>query len=1102
MTVLVVGDVMIDSGWVVNEHASVTAQPHGDVAPRARATPGRITERLGGAGGTAAALWKLDSDVVLLGRWAGRDQSRLMASFVTKDNNPLRTVKSASGRTLKLVGLAAPWTTTKFRVYISSSGRTPELKYRFDQELQIKNPLSGTDSLLDNTHLPKSNDLDAVVVMDFAKGFVSRDLLTNLRRKYPSALWFVDTKMPRTVETLNELRVVPTVVTFNRDELVLMLRFFGAKEGLIGGVPTGAAARLCRHDVELERAVVEALSFLGSRLQSTSLVAKLDADGVIARCSDGVYWRVKPRLRQMFDGVCAGDVFMACLVSQHLEGTELPDSIKRAHETAARWLCYSEKTFWDRWDPLDDSTTRTEQPDISRWNPRSDKDEATKSDGTPRAPNIACSLNLIGPKARVTERCKAFFNLTAMLDVREPSLDLEVGRQLVGTYIATRPSTRRDLRRIAGRMLEYFEGPDPKHPLTILIRAHPGSGKSYLADQLAAAVGGQKIPVNSSQMATTTDLLNAIADVATVYAEVKRPVLFLDEVDALIGGSALFALLLSVLWEGEVRVFPRTYHLPRKLVVICAASKSPRELRKLDKYRDFESRVNGGSYTLEQPNELDRALLAGAALRRYQPGILSTERGFIDMIISANRSSARDVERIVEGVRLSNDGRLRKANIGGELLRNVFSWPDSWTQKEVRVAEGRRVIPVTVVGAGNILTRYLQATQVKSAESSLEITRVVDTSGPYQILRNHPELAQRKHRLEVSQTNGTPEELLALLAATVTKGAVVVATPTPTHFPYVRACLDAGLVVGIEKPYVARLDEARSLDAWVRDHSDNRLFHFGYYLLEKGLPLVPLAREGIVPDAYLKELLPRLDAADWANMRRGLGHLRSISGCIFEGIGRKSKLLDRQWVLEPQSGGISFEQLYHLVCLVLLWSGPDPIKAEKLVSVDDVLLLRDSSTSSRIKTTDRELAETFTIARLTLGGATPVVIGAGKYVPEGLHERWMRLTFEYGTVMADFETRIVTIEQSGQTVEVGPASGEPYSTQWRLFEAKVLDPHIPSEYFLSYASVLLTARLRKRGLMSGIRLRNLRDSDVTAVRSVLECPSSADPLRTLLAIDP
>jgi len=222
-----------------------------------------------------------------------------------------------------------------------------------------------------------------------------------------------------------------------------------------------------------------------------------------------------------------------------------------------------------------------------------------------------------------------------------------------------------------------------KRPLSYLISALPGSGKSFLVSELTRAVGGQFIEVNVSQMASVNDLQNAIADVAAIYSDARRPVLFIDEADTRVGGEYAFGLLLSVVWESRVRVFPRTFQLPRRLVIVMVVSTALETLGTFPKGPDLRSRINGGELQLPEPQPLDRALLAGVALKRHQPGIVEVERGFFDMVAEA-RVSARDIESFVVRIRPSSNGLLRLTDIDEELaIRHGFK-PAVWASPRGR----------------------------------------------------------------------------------------------------------------------------------------------------------------------------------------------------------------------------------------------------------------------------------------------------------------------------------------------------------------------------------------------------------------------------------
>jgi len=134
-------------------------------------------------------------------------------------------------------------------------------------------------------------------------------------------------------------------------------------------------------------------------------------------------------------------------------------------------------------------------------------------------------------------------------------------------------------------------------------------------------------------------------------------------------------------------------------------------------------------------------------------------------------------------------------------------------------------------------------------------------------------------------------------------------------------------------------------------------------------------------------------------------------------------------------------------------------------------------------------AETMALARLRLPAGTPVVIGAAKYVPAGLHQRWLKAEFEGGTAAMNFERRELELGFDGEKLYFGLSRAVNYATQWRVFEEKVLTPDLPIEYAISLRALRLALALREMGLARGIKPLRLGDRAIARIRTVIDRPS-------------
>jgi hypothetical protein len=375
------------------------------------------------------------------------------------------------------------------------------------------------------------------------------------------------------------------------------------------------------------------------------------------------------------------------------------------------------------------------------------------------------------------------------------------------------------------------------------------------------------------------------------------------------------------------------------------------------------------------------------------------------------------------------------------------------------------VTGLTVIGAGDVLRRYvLGAAAATGSGYPLTICDVVDVR-PIAVTRRACARAGCDdhvciHRLAPDDPRG----FARLASGLRRRQPVVVATPTPSHVSYAVDALSAGLTVAVEKPYAATAADAMSLDPWLApSDGQRRLFLLGYYVLEKALPLLLLARRGAVPAAYASCVTVTHGTGSWGEWRAALGPLRQLSACILEGVGGKRSLSARSWVLDPASGGITLEQLYHLACIVALFADGED------VLVETVRLFTDRSVATRRSNEGSGgTAETLSGAVLLTSGGAVARIVAGKYVRAAAHQRWVNAEFEHGSVFMDLETMAMAGQAGGCSWAAHTTDPTPYATQFKIFGAKLAGADIAPELPLSKAGLALTSNIRATGLAAGI----------------------------------
>jgi galactose mutarotase-like enzyme/predicted dehydrogenase len=229
---------------------------------------------------------------------------------------------------------------------------------------------------------------------------------------------------------------------------------------------------------------------------------------------------------------------------------------------------------------------------------------------------------------------------------------------------------------------------------------------------------------------------------------------------------------------------------------------------------------------------------------------------------------------------------------------------------------------IVIIGAGDLSANRLVPALLDAGYDPENVHIFGLAPCPFQSSLAHTDLRLCKNEPD---RNGVVPALLteAKRVAQEYQAPVVVASPSFAHFGYVKELLDAGLLVGCEKPLSCFAHEVQAFQKLTQTVAGNRLFGFSYYALEKGLPLTYLMN----PLMKLPPGLLRMtDAKGEPLMNKGLENLRrKVSGTprnvrimLLEG-GERSNASDyRGWTLDPRYGGNPIETGLHTTLLASL----------------------------------------------------------------------------------------------------------------------------------------------------------------------------------------
>ncbi len=370
------------------------------------------------------------------------------------------------------------------------------------------------------------------------------------------------------------------------------------------------------------------------------------------------------------------------------------------------------------------------------------------------------------------------------------------------------------------------------------------------------------------------------------------------------------------------------------------------------------------------------------------------------------------------------------------------------------------MLRAVVIGAGEVfMDRYLDALGSPSLQGRISVEHVIDVKSPDII---EQQIESKGHSgIQVHQINRDSPFAQArhIIEHTSDSDVFIIATPTQEHVPLAVELLKSGKFVAIEKPYASDNAQIVQLDRYLSDQGEQSLFLFGYYLLEKGLAARVFAAPGGAPSSYFAKLNTEATLGELTVLRNLLGQVKKVDAVLLEGKGNPGKLQQRPWVLQDQSGGNTVETFYHLMCMLRVYLGTN----EKLC-IKEASLGVHSPTASTFKREFRtSCAETLTTAKLKSTNGVSARLVCAKYVPESLHQRWLRVEFENGTLHTDLESCETRIEFGERELHISLTNNRKYVTQFKLLADKFEDPNLPIDFSIFRNALVDTLEVRNVG---------------------------------------
>lgn len=163
---------------------------------------------------------------------------------------------------------------------------------------------------------------------------------------------------------------------------------------------------------------------------------------------------------------------------------------------------------------------------------------------------------------------------------------------------------------------DYSQDRSRRRPLNIIMQAEPGSGKSHFIKCLAqrmASDGIDRVTFNMASMQGVADLIQPLEAVRNLKVVDKLPILFFDEFDT---NKENYALLLPLLWDGELGIGHRELRLGKVVIILAGSGSHIGDVMKAAKSMqrggvtedgklvDLLSRINGGELTIPALDEV------------------------------------------------------------------------------------------------------------------------------------------------------------------------------------------------------------------------------------------------------------------------------------------------------------------------------------------------------------------------------------------------------------------------------------------------------------------------------------------------------------------
>jgi len=578
-----------------------------------------------------------------------------MCSFKPKVENLIRDLTQEEFEEGKLDYTELVSTNRLIRVYEGFGTDQPQLRYRYDWELDLPERCKD-HSKLDKFF--KEGKIKNIVLVDHGKGLIDKDLVNYLldktRNHNPPPKFFIRTKMA----------LPDWLVEFRKQEREIHLLFvdfhlieykYGPRQWILEKTILGRSAleilgeflglHRYEHQTRIESEYPLSNNIAVIFREDAFIAASLDKSNSSDKANDRTKYDaflsnlVTPPGKEMPIRVGRSSTFFASLIywdlmyGEDINGRTIDKACRWALQNAYNWTLGCSKA-WIASDPSklsgsfenaiplieqkykDDSTGNTK---VSTLNKSWDKWNASSKD--------------LG----IVEEDEG--------DIKDKQIQLWRGYGTLDKYICVGGEKRSSINELLRLLDEYNGFTSPGYPFNCLFQAEPGWGKSYLASCISKHFNYEFLNYSIAQMGTSRDLLDCFIEIVSTQNRTgKKALIFMDEIDAQIQGNSAIDLLLGPIWDGKFRVGSNTFKI-LPCVWAFASTSASGTIRNLPKGRDFLSRINGPILDLDYHNKDSRKKIDETG--DYEKKTLLSQETFI------NNENIR-TELIYHGVNLLN----------------------------------------------------------------------------------------------------------------------------------------------------------------------------------------------------------------------------------------------------------------------------------------------------------------------------------------------------------------------------------------------------------------------------------------------------------------